>query len=58
MSNKNISVKMTDYDNTFMNTRLEFLVFQEKDVSHPLVNSIRRIALSDIPIYCWNTFNN
>lgn len=54
MSNKNISVKMTDYDNTFMNTRLEFS-FSGKDVSHPLVNSIRRIALSDIPIYCWNT---
>jgi len=54
MSNKNISVKMAEYDNTFMNTRLEFS-FSGKDVSHPLVNSIRRIALSDLPIYSWNT---
>ena len=54
MSNKNIAVKMTDYDNTFMNTRLE-LSFSGKNISHPLVNSIRRTALSDIPVYCWNT---
>lgn len=54
MSNKNILVKLTEYDNTFMNSRLEF-VFSGKDVSHPLVNTIRRVALSNLPIYCWNT---
>tara|TARA_B110000908_G_C10261773_1_gene459850 strand:- start:212 stop:1198 length:987 start_codon:yes stop_codon:yes gene_type:complete len=54
MSNKNISIKMNDYDKTFLNTRLEFNI-KGKDASYPLVNSIRRTALSDIPIYCWNT---
>ena len=54
MSNKNISVKMIEYDNTFLNTRLEFN-FKGKDVTYPLVNSIRRTALSDLPIFCWNT---
>ena len=54
MSKKHIAVKMTDYDNTFMNTRLE-LNLSGMNVSHPLVNSIRRTALSDLPIYCWNT---
>tara|TARA_B110000879_G_scaffold128047_1_gene168654 strand:+ start:271 stop:1254 length:984 start_codon:yes stop_codon:yes gene_type:complete len=54
MSNNNILVKMTDYDDTFMNTRLE-LNLSGKDVSHPLVNSIRRTTLSDLPIYCWKT---
>lgn len=49
-----ISLKMKDYDKTYLNTRLEFNI-NGKSVSYPLVNSIRRTALSDIPIYCWET---
>ena len=54
MSNKNISLKVNNFDNTFLNTRLEFNI-SGKDVSYPLVNAIRRTALSDIPVYCWKT---
>jgi len=54
MANKNITLKKIDFDNTFLNTRLELNV-KGDDVSYPLVNAIRRIALSDIPIYSWHT---
>ena len=49
-----ISLKLKDYDKTYLNTRLEFNM-NGKSVSYPLVNAIRRTALSDVPIYCWET---
>tara|TARA_B100000768_G_C11279755_1_gene377879 strand:+ start:1417 stop:2406 length:990 start_codon:yes stop_codon:yes gene_type:complete len=54
MANKNITLKKIGFDTTFLNSRLELNV-KGKDVSYPLVNAIRRIALSDLPIYTWKT---
>ena len=54
MANKNITLKKIGFDKTFLNSRLE-LNMKGKDVTYPLVNAIRRIALSDLPIYTWKT---
>lgn len=51
--NRNITLKKLSYDSTFGNTRLE-LNFKGKDVSYPLINGIRRISMTEIPIYYWD----
>lgn len=54
MSDQKINLKKISYDNTFLNTRLELNVSGSR-VNYALINGIRRIALSNIPIYCWDT---
>ena len=58
---KNINIKMKE-KSEFSNknklgfTRLE-LNFSGKDINYVIVNSLRRIILSEIPIYAYFNFN-
>lgn len=48
---KNIEIKQISWDKELMNSRLEFEI---KGVSHTIINTFRRIVLSNIPIYSFN----
>lgn len=47
-----MELKVLDYDKSFMSSRLE-LNLKGKDINHILVNTIRRAAMTYIPIYSW-----
>lgn len=51
-SKSNINVKLNNYDSEKYNTRLELRVYG-KNINNVFINSLRRTALSDIPIYAW-----
>lgn len=51
-----INFKELSYDKTQFNSRLE-LNLNGKDIDHIIVNTIRRVILSDIPIYIYNKFD-
>lgn len=51
-----ISIKKTLYDESFLNSRLE-LNLSGKDIDHIIVNTLRRICLTNIPIYIYNKFD-
>lgn len=48
-----MELKVLNYDKTIMDSRLE-LNLKGKNINHILVNSLRRGALSYIPIYVWD----
>lgn len=47
-----MELKVLDYDKSFMSSRLE-LNLKGKDVNHILINTLRRAAMTYIPIYSW-----
>jgi DNA-directed RNA polymerase subunit L/DNA-directed RNA polymerase alpha subunit len=51
-----ISVKKTLYDDSFLNSRLE-INMSGKDIDHIIVNTLRRICLTNIPVYIYNKFD-
>jgi DNA-directed RNA polymerase subunit L len=51
-----IEYKVLNYDSTIGNTRLE-LKFKGKDINYIVMNTLRRVILSDIPIYAFTDFN-
>ena len=51
----NISVKKTLYDDSFLNSRLE-LKISGNDIDHIIVNTLRRICLTNIPVYIYDKF--
>ena len=56
MNNINeIIVKKTLYDNRFLNSRLE-LNISGSNIDHIIVNTLRRISLTSIPVYIYNKF--
>ena len=52
----NISVKKTSYDDSFLNSRLE-LNINGNDIDHIVVNTLRRICLTNIPVYIYDKFD-
>ena len=52
----NISVKKILYDDIFLNSRLE-LNISGNDIDHIIVNTLRRICLTNIPVYIYNKFD-
>lgn len=48
---KHISVKQVSWDKDTLNSRLEFEI---KGISHTIVNTFRRVILSNIPVYSFN----
>lgn len=50
------SVKKLSYDDSFLNSRLE-LNLKGNDIDHIVVNTLRRICLTNIPIYMYNKFD-
>jgi DNA-directed RNA polymerase subunit L len=48
-----MDLKVLEYDKTNMESRLE-LNLKGKDINHILVNTIRRAAMSYVPIYAWD----
>lgn len=50
-----LSIKNVSYDNTKGFSRLEFDIIG-KDVNHVIVNTLRRIVLSEVPIYAFTEF--
>lgn len=51
-----INVKNQSYDDSFLNSRLEFNI-KGNDIDHIVVNTLRRICLTNIPIYVYNKFD-
>ena len=51
-----IYLKKTEYDDSFLNSRLE-LKMSGNDIDHIIVNTLRRICLTNIPIYIYNKFD-
>lgn len=51
-----ISIKKTLYDDSFLNSRLE-LKISGNDIDHIITNTLRRICLTNIPIYIYNKFD-
>ena len=51
-----INLKKTEYDDSFLNSRLE-LKISGNDIDHIIVNTLRRICLTNIPIYIYNKFD-
>ena len=51
-----ITIKKKLYEQDHMNTRLE-LNIKGQDIDHVVVNTIRRVCLTDIPIYIFNKFH-
>lgn len=52
----NISVKKILYDDIFLNSRLELNISGD-DIDHIIVNTLRRICLTNIPIYIYDKFD-
>ena len=52
----NISVKKILYDDIFLNSRLE-LNISGKDIDHIIVNTLRRVCLTNIPVYIYDKFD-
>jgi DNA-directed RNA polymerase subunit L len=50
------SVKKLSYDDSFLNSRLE-LNLNGGDIDHIVVNTLRRVCLTHIPIYMYNKFD-
>lgn len=50
-----MSVKKVLYDKELFNSRLEVNI-KGKEIDHVIINSLRRIILSEIPTYCWDDF--
>ena len=48
---KDIEIKQISWDKELMNSRLEFEI---SGVSHTIINTFRRVILSNIPIYSFN----
>lgn len=51
-----INVKKTLYEDSFLNTRLE-LNISGNDIDHIIVNTLRRVSLTNIPVYIYNKFD-
>jgi DNA-directed RNA polymerase subunit L len=51
-----INIKQKSYDNSPMSSRLE-LNIKGNDIDQVVVNTIRRVCLTDIPIYIYNKFH-
>jgi len=50
-----MSVKKLSHDKELFNSRLEINI-SGKDIDHVVINTLRRIILSEIPVYCWDDF--
>jgi DNA-directed RNA polymerase subunit L len=50
-----IKVKKTLYDDSFLNSRLE-LNISGNNIDHIIVNTLRRVSLTYIPVYIYNKF--
>ena len=51
-----IKLKTLSYDKTLGDSRLDFKL-SGKNIDHVIVNTLRRVALTDIPIYAFKNFN-
>ena len=50
-----INIKQDLYEKEFLNSRFEFNI-SGNDIDHIIVNTIRRICLTSIPIYIFHKF--
>jgi len=50
-----MSVKKLSQEKELFNSRLEVEI-TGKEIDHVIINTLRRIILSEVPVYCWDEF--